>query len=82
MTWSIWHATCYIVNNDKTGKFMMFDRSFLASRLGIAAMASVGAMIAFNFYAATLQPTTMPGLLPNSSLSQNVLIVSLPARLA
>jgi|GEM_PF-3550387 len=61
---------------------MMFDRNFLASRLGLAATASVGAMIAFNIYAATLQPTTMPGLLSQPSLSHGVLIVSLPARLA
>lgn len=70
------------MNNNEMGKFMMFGSHFLASRLGLAAMASVGAMIAFNIYAATLQPTTMPGLLPQSGLSQPSLMVKLPARLA
>ncbi len=60
----------------------MFGTRFLASKLGLAAMASVTAMVAFNIYAATLQPTTMPGLLPQAGLTTDTLLVTLPARLA
>ena len=40
----------------------MFDRHFLASKLGLAALVSVAMMVAFNFYALSVQldaPTPM-----------------------
>mgnify|MGYP003112254431 CR=1 FL=1 len=70
------------MNNNEMGKFTMFGFHFLSSKLGLAAMASVTAMVAFNIFAATLQPTTMPGLMPQAGLSSGTLLVTLPARLA
>ena len=42
----------------------MFDRHFLTSKLGVAALVSVAMMVAFNVYALSLQlgaPTAMAG---------------------
>ena len=36
----------------------MFDRAFLTSKLGIAALVSVTAMVTFNVFALTHQPGT------------------------
>lgn len=42
---------------------IMFDHRFLASKVGAAALVSIAAMIAFNFYALALQADVTPDLM-------------------
>jgi hypothetical protein len=51
----------------------MFDRAFLASKLGIAALVSVAAMVTFNVFALTYQVGTT---------AENVVVVRTAVELA
>ena len=41
----------------------MFDQRFLASKVGLAALVSVAAMIAFNIFALSQQSAAVPNML-------------------
>jgi hypothetical protein len=59
----VWHAPCEAWNDCKTqtenkdqeGKHAMFDQRFASSKLGLAALASIAAMVAFNIFALSHQ---------------------------
>ena len=43
----------------------MYDRKFFASKLGLAAIASMAAMIAFNIFTLSNQLGATPDIMPN-----------------